>query len=195
MESPAKYMETQNKQMTETLDKTGGLGTVATRADIIEKLFDTFYIEKKGKDIFTTSKGRQLLELVPKDLKSPALTAEWEQKLQSISTGKLNKTVFLGEIRRYTSQIIGEIKNSTKVYKHDNLSTTKCPECGIFMLAVKGKKGEMLVCQSRECKGRVNLSISIKSKCPKCYKFVKIVGEGDGRKLICSCGFREKYST
>ena len=47
----------------------GGLGTVATRADIIEKLFHTFYMEKKGNDLLITSKGKQLLELVPQDLK------------------------------------------------------------------------------------------------------------------------------
>ena len=53
----------------------GGLGTVATRADIIEKLFHTFYMEKKGNDLLITSKGKQLLELVPQDLKKPELTA------------------------------------------------------------------------------------------------------------------------
>ncbi|XYJ22981.1 DNA topoisomerase [Bacillus velezensis] len=50
--------------------KPSGLGTVATRADIIEKLFNSFLIEKKEKDIFITSKGKQLLQLVPEDLKS-----------------------------------------------------------------------------------------------------------------------------
>src|SRR5699024_5230454 len=58
----------------------GGLGTVATRADIIEKLFNTFYMEKKGNDLLITSKGRQLLELVPSDLKKPELTARWEKE-------------------------------------------------------------------------------------------------------------------
>ena len=80
----------EKKNLVKTLGETGGLGTVATRADIIEKLFNTFLIEKKGKDIYITSKGKQLLELVPSDLKSPALTAEWEQKLSGIAKGKLN---------------------------------------------------------------------------------------------------------
>ena len=53
------------------------LGTVATRADIIEKLFNTFLIEKKSKDIHITSKGKQLLDLAPRDLKTPELTAKW----------------------------------------------------------------------------------------------------------------------
>ena len=193
MESPAKYMDTSNKILAETLEKTGGLGTVATRADIIEKLYDNFLIEKRGKDIFSTSKGRQLLTLVPKDLKSPELTGNWEQTLSRISRGQAKKDAFLRDIRQYTTEIIAEIKNSTQSYRHDNLSTTKCPDCGMFMLQVAGKKGEMLVCQDRECNTRVNVSLSIRSKCPKCHKFLKIVGEGDARKILCACGHREKY--
>ena len=61
----------QNKQLADTLKSTGGLGTVATRADIIDKLFNSFLIEKRGKDIHITSKGRQLLDLVPEELRSP----------------------------------------------------------------------------------------------------------------------------
>jgi len=64
----------------------------------------------------------------------------------------------------------------------------------MFMLQVAGKKGEMLVCQDRECNARVNVSLSIRSKCPHCYKFMKIVGEGDKRKVICPCGYRESYA-
>jgi len=195
MESPAKYMETRDRALTETLEKTGGLGTVATRADIIEKLYDNFLIEKKGKDIFSTSKGRQLLTLVPKDLKSPSLTGNWEQQLQSISVGKQNKHAFLKDIRKYTQTLISEIKSSTHVFRHDNLTTTKCPDCGMFMLQVAGKKGEMLVCQDRECNARVNVSLSIRSKCPHCFKFLKIVGEGEKRKVVCPCGYKENYAS
>lgn len=92
MENPTKYLESNNRKLAETLKSTGGLGTVATRADIIEKLFNSFMIEKRGgKEIYLTSKGRQLLDLVPEDLKSPALTAEWEMKLEQIAKGKLKK--------------------------------------------------------------------------------------------------------
>jgi len=195
MENPAKYMDTKDKQLVDTLSKTGGLGTVATRADIIEKLFDNFVIEKRGKDILSTSKGRQLLELVPKDLKSPELTGNWEQKLSNIAEGKAKKDMFLRDIRKYTGELIKEIKSSTHVFKHDNLSTTKCPECGMFMLKVKGKKGEMLVCQDRECNERINVSMSIRSKCPHCHKWLNIVGEGENRHIVCACGYKEKYAS
>ncbi|MEB9839960.1 DNA topoisomerase III, partial [Bacillus cereus] len=112
MENPTKYMDTQNKQLAATLKSTGGLGTVATRADIIDKLFNSFLLEKRGKDIHITSKGRQLLDLVPEELKSPTLTGEWEQKLEAIAKGKLKKEVFISEMKNYTKEIVAEIKSS-----------------------------------------------------------------------------------
>jgi len=194
MENPAKHMDTSDKTIADVLNKTGGLGTVATRADIIEKLFDNFLIEKKGKEIFATSKGRQLLTLVPEELKSPELTGVWERQLTGISEGKINKNEFIKSIKSYTSRIINDIKNSAQTFKHDNLSTTKCPECGKFMLKVAGKKGEMLVCPDRECNSRINVSLSIRSKCPACDKFMRITGDGDRRWVVCVCGHRESYA-
>ena len=69
---------------------------MATRADIIEKLFNSFLLEKRGKEIFLTSKGRQLLGLVPEDLKKPELTADWEMRLSKIAEGKLEKDLYPG---------------------------------------------------------------------------------------------------
>ena len=67
MENPVRYMSSDDNKMKKTLGETGGLGTVATRADIIEKLFHSFLLEKKGNEILLTSKGKQLLELVPEE--------------------------------------------------------------------------------------------------------------------------------
>jgi len=88
MENPVKYLKHKDKDVVKTLGETGGLGTVATRADIIEKLFNSFLMEKKGNEIHITSKGKQLLSLVPSDLKSPELTASWEMRLQAIAKRK-----------------------------------------------------------------------------------------------------------
>ncbi|MED3573054.1 DNA topoisomerase III [Cytobacillus praedii] len=194
MENPAKYMETEDKKLAETLKSTGGLGTVATRADIIDKLFNSFLIEKRGKDIHITSKGKQLLDLVPEELKSPSLTAEWEQKLEAIAAGKLKKEVFIGEMKRYTKEIVAEIKASNKKYKHDNISTKSCPDCGKPMLEVNGKKGKMLVCQDRECGHRKNVARVTNARCPQCKKKLELRGEGEGQIFACKCGYREKLS-
>lgn len=195
MENPSKYMDTQNKQLADTLKSTGGLGTVATRADIIDKLFNSFLIEKRGKDIHITSKGRQLLDLVPEELKSPTLTGEWEQKLEAIAKGKLKKEVFISEMKNYTKEIVSEIKSSDKKYKHDNISTKSCPDCGKPMLEVNGKKGKMLVCQDRECGHRKNVSRTTNARCPQCKKKLELRGEGAGQIFACKCGYREKLST
>lgn len=195
MENPAKYMENKRKDLIQTLGKTGGLGTVATRADIIEKLFHTFLIEKKGKDIHITSKGKQLLDLVPDKLKSPALTAEWEQKLEAISKGKLSKQAFLREIRTYAKGVTLEIKQSDKKFKHDNLTGKKCPECGKLLLEVNGKKGKMLVCQDRTCGYRKQISKLTNARCPQCHKRLELRGEGEGQLFVCmNCGFKEKWA-
>lgn len=194
MENPTKYMESQNKQLAETLKSTGGLGTVATRADIIDKLFNSFLIEKRGKDIHITSKGRQLLDLVPQELKSPETTAQWEQKLELIAKGKLKKEAFISEMKAHTKSIVTDIKNSDKKFKHDNISTKSCPECGKPMLEVNGKKGKMLVCQDRECGTRKNVSRVTNARCPQCKKKLELRGEGDGQIFVCKCGHREKLS-
>ena len=194
MENPVKYIENQNKQLADTLKSTGGLGTVATRADIIDKLFNSFLLEKRGKDIHITSKGRQLLDLVPEELKSPATTAEWEQKLELIAKGKLKKETFINEMKQHTKEIVSEIKASNKKYKHDNISTKTCPDCGKPMLEVNGKKGKMLVCQDRECGHRKNVSRVTNARCPQCHKKLELRGEGDGQIFACKCGYREKLS-
>ncbi|MFS1516168.1 DNA topoisomerase III [Bacillus sp. SCS-151] len=195
MENPKKYMKKNDKQLINTIGKTGGLGTVATRADIIEKLFNSFLIEKRGKSIFITSKGKQLLDLVPEDLKSPELTAEWEQKLEAISKGSLQKTAFINEMKHYAKDVVHKIKNSDKKFKHDNVTGKKCPDCGKPMLEVNGKKGKMLVCQDRECGHRKNVSKVTNARCPNCRKKLELRGEGEGQIFVCSCGHREKLST
>lgn len=195
MENPTKYLETGDKKLAETLKSTGGLGTVATRADIIEKLFNSFLIEKRGgKEIYITSKGRQLLDLVPEELRSPATTAEWEQKLELIAKGKLKKDVFINEMKTHTKEIVSEIKASDKKFKHDNISTKSCPDCGKPMLEVNGKKGKMLVCQDRECGHRKNVSRITNARCPQCKKKLELRGEGEGQIFVCKCGHREKLS-
>src|SRR5690625_4454555 len=149
MENPVRYMDAEDKHLAGTISKTGGLGTVATRADIIEKLFNTQYMEMKGKHIFITSKGKQLLDLVPEDLRSPALTAEWEQKLTLIEKGKHNKNTFIKEMKDYAKDVVTEIKTSDATFKHDNMTGTICTDFGKFMLEINNRYGRMIDYQDR----------------------------------------------
>lgn len=194
MENPVAFMESRDKNLARTLGETGGLGTVATRADIIEKLFSSFLLEKRGKDIYLTSKAKQLLNLVPEDLKKPELTADWETKLSKIAEGTLKRGVFMKDIRQYSQELIGQIKAGEGNFRHDNLTNTKCPVCGKRMLAVKGKNNEMLVCQDRECGHREVISRTSNARCPVCHKKMELKGKGDGQIFVCKCGYKEKLS-
>lgn len=192
MEHPEKFIE--NASLKKTMSHTSGLGTPATRADIIEKLFNSFYMEKRGKDIVPTSKGKQLIELVPGDLKSPALTAKWEQQLSGISKGQVNGKMFIGDLKGYAAKLVSTVAVSSTTFKHDNITGSKCPECGKYLLEVKGKKGKMHICQDRECGYRKSISQLSNARCPQCHKKMEIRGEGEKKIFICPCGYREKLS-
>ena len=194
MENPVHFLEDKNKEVVKTLGETGGLGTVATRADIIEKLFHTFLIEKRGKDIFVTSKGRQLLELVPEDLKKPELTAQLEMKLSQIAQGKLKQQKLMEEMISYTKEIVSEIKEGEGKFRHDNLTNTKCPVCGQKMLAVNGKTSRMLVCSDRECGHREVIARTSNARCPVCHKKMELSGQGEKQQFTCVCGYKEKLT-
>lgn len=194
MENPVRYMENRDSSLVKTIGEAGGLGTVATRADIIEKLFRSFLMEKKGNEIYLTSKARQLLKLVPADLKKPELTASWEMQLNDIAKGKKRRDVFMKEIRSYTVELIDEIKTEEGTFRHDNLTNKKCPNCGKRLLAVNGKNAKLLVCQDRECGYRETVSRTTNARCPVCHKRMEMIGKGEDATFVCACGHKERMT-
>ena len=195
MENPVRFMESHDAKAARTLGETGGLGTVATRADIIEKLFNSFLMEKKGNEIYITSKARQLLELVPEELKKPELTADWEMKLGEIARGKLKSDIFITQIRDYAGNIVDEIRSGQGTFRHENMTNKKCPQCGRHLLAVNGKNAKMLVCEDRECGYRETISRTSNARCPKCHKRMELVLKGKEETFVCQCGYKEKLSS
>ena len=130
----------------------GGIGTPATRAEIIEKLLSHYYIERRGRTLFPTPRGLELLELVPGDLRSPELTARWEQRLARIAEGGEQAAEFNRDIRSSATELVAMVKSSTAVFKPRNLGGGPCPVCGRAMMPVLDRKGrKMLVCQSLSC--------------------------------------------
>ena len=192
MENPTGQVD--DGSLKDALKTAGGLGTPATRADIIEKLFDSFCVERRGKEIFPTSKGKQLIEIVPPDLKSAELTARWEQRLSLIAKGGADNKKFIEEMRAYATSLVSSVKSSDSKYRHDNMTREVCPECGKYLLEVNGKKGKMLVCQDRECCYRKSISVVTNARCPECHKKLEMRGEGDKKSFFCVCGYREKLS-
>ena len=132
-----------------------GLGTPATRAGIIEKLVKTGQIErKKGKNgyvLLPTQKGVSLITVLPEELQSPLLTAEWEQKLKQIERDELESTLFLQEI---TEMVCGLVQSSHSVpessvlFAEETKSIGICPRCGSTV--VERPKG--FLCSNRDCR-------------------------------------------
>ena len=90
--------------------------------------------------------------------------------------------------------LISEIKQGQGSFRHDNMTGKRCPQCGKFLLAVKGKNSEMLVCQDRECGYREIVARTSNARCPVCHKRMELRGKGDGQIFVCTCGHKEKLS-
>ncbi|MEF3302714.1 DNA topoisomerase III [Paenibacillus sp. GYB003] len=171
-----------------------GLGTPATRADVIEKLLHTDTIERQQNRLVPTGKGKQLIELVAEDLRSPDLTAEWERELERIAQGKGDPKAFMAGIRARAASLVAEVKTSAKEYKPHNLTHSKCPDCGERMMEVSGKRGKMLVCPSRECGYRRAAEPALSGRrCPQCRKRMEIHDGKAGKYFQCRpCNVVEK---
>lgn len=171
-----------------------GLGTPATRAEIIEKLIQTESVERKNGRLFTTAKGKQLIDLVNKDLKSPELTARWEKELEKIAKGKGDPEQFIQQIRKQTKGLISEIKQSEKTYRAHNLTGSKCPECNSFLKERQTKEGRILVCSNMACKFRKRKDPKLSNRrCPQCRKKMEMHEGKAGLYFQCRpCNIVEK---
>ena len=186
MENPFEFVDDDNER--KILKQTNGIGTVATRADILEKLCTNDYLVLDNGRIKTTNKAKQLLNLVPENLKSPSLTATWEKQLDNIAKNKLSKDKFLKDIKDYTRECILEIKDSQDKFKHDNISGKKCEECGSYMLEVDKKGTKMLKCSSPTCRNRKVISRLTNLRCDNCHKKMTLFGSGENSTYRCVCG-------
>jgi len=97
-------------------------------------------------------------------------------------------------MKSYATKVVSNVIASTAAYKHDNMTREKCPDCGKYLLDVKGKKGKMLVCADRECGYRKGVSMVSNARCPECHKKMEIRGDGENKIFSCLCGYREKLS-
>lgn len=170
-----------------------GLGTPATRADIIEKLLSTDTITRQNNRLQPTGKGMQLVQLVSKQLRSPELTAEWERELEQIAKGKGNKDDFIAGIRRQTRELVSEVKNSGYQYKPHNITNRHCPQCGKPLKERKGRRGSKYICINSECDyTRSNEKIVTQKRCPTCRKKMEVRSGKAGKYFHCrSCNVVE----
>ena len=139
------------KELDHSLDiEKKGLGTPATRASIIEKLISVGYIKRKKKNLMITEKGTDLIKIVPKNLKSAKLTAEWENKLVEISDGNRDVTEFIKSIEVEVNALVKGYSGFEAVKKFSPAKEIIgiCPRCGLEVF--EGKKN--FYCCNKECK-------------------------------------------
>ncbi len=187
---PARYTEA---SLLTQMEK-HSLGTPATRADIIEKLVASDTIEREGGHLKPTGKGVQLIELASPELRTPELTAKWEQELEHIAKGKGRSGEFMKGIRQMTEQLVSGVKTSEATYKPHNLTHSHCPNCGTRLLEKKTKRGKILVCSNKECDyKRSNEKQLSNRRCPQCHKKMEIKNGKSGKYVQClSCNIVEK---
>ncbi|MCQ2524812.1 MAG: DNA topoisomerase 3 [Lachnospiraceae bacterium] len=132
-----------------------GLGTPATRAGIIEKLVRVGFVERKGdkktKYLVPTHKGIALITVIPEEIQSPSMTAEWEQKLLQIEKGGVNPDDFMEEISQMITELVNTyemVKDAETVMKPGYEPVGTCPCCGASVI----EKSKGFFCESNDCK-------------------------------------------
>ena len=135
--------------------KRKGLGTPATRAATLEKLVSAGFVQRKKKQLISTEKGRNLIAVLPDNIKSPILTAEWESMLKQVEHGELSATSFMDQIADMSRTLVKEhtapekrfadLFPSSRETAHEAVGV--CPRCGAPVF--EGKKG--FFCDNREC--------------------------------------------
>lgn len=139
-----------NKEFDEKTEKKG-LGTPATRASTIEKLVASGYAQRKGKQIIPTAEGRELIRVMPENLKSAGLTAEWENRLLLMERGELNGKQFMDDIVTMLEEILNGCRKIPEE-ERNRFQTAKeligkCPVCGSDIF--EGKRN--FYCSNRQC--------------------------------------------
>ncbi|MEK4664568.1 DNA topoisomerase III [Priestia sp. FSL H7-0729] len=170
-----------------------GLGTPATRADIIEKLVSSDTIDRQGNSMHPTGKGKQLIELAAPQLRTPDLTARWEAELERIARGQGKPGPFMDGIRSMAKELVSTVKGSKAEYKPHNVSNSHCPDCNARLLEKKGKRGKFLVCPTEDCGYRRSAEKRLSNRrCAQCHKKMEIKEGKAGLYVQClPCGITE----
>lgn len=171
-----------------------GLGTPATRAEMIEKLLQSNVMDRQQTHLMVTPKGKQLLKLVNPSLVTPELTSKWEKSLEKIADGHLTQQAFIKEIEVETKKLVLEIKQNDTKYVDHTLTQKVCPECGELLREKNTRDGKFYVCSGASCRYRRRKDPKVSNKrCPQCKKKMEILENKNGAYFKCkNCNLTEK---
>ncbi|MBO8128921.1 MAG: DNA topoisomerase III [Peptococcaceae bacterium] len=201
MENAGRFVA--DKETAETLKAAGGIGTPATRAAIIERLIRVGYLERQKKTLVPTRKGETLIDLVPEQVKSVEMTAEWEDGLRRIEEGLDDARLWVSGIKNFTREVVQIAKeqeaNSAVHRQKEKEVLGKCPLCGRDVVEypksygcsgyregcrfaiwkqVAGKKISRTQAKALLQKGRTGLIKGFKSKAGKKFNAVLVLRDG-----------------
>ncbi|MFC6674113.1 DNA topoisomerase 3 [Marinobacterium aestuariivivens] len=190
MENIARFVTEQ--KFRQILKDTAGLGTPATRAGIIQGAVEKGYFKRQKKLLTATEKAHALVAVLPPAIKSPGMTAAWEQELEKIATGSGNMTLFMRQISQWICTLVEQLKGNATGLTQENgpLATAfsgakppvhDCFTCGGMMKRIRGSKGFFWGCQNDACKktfrdsrgkpldpDKANTPPKNAPKCPEC---------------------------
>lgn len=154
MKNAARFVT--DPRLKQQLRETEGLGTEATRAGLIQSLFDKGFVKKKGKQMIPTAEGMMLIDNLPEVLKDPGLTALWEQALNQIAEGAMSLETFMQKQEVFIRHLMNQSRQSG--VRLGNIEIKKCPKCGSPMAKRNGKNGMFWSCTKYpDCDGIENI--------------------------------------
>lgn len=207
MENIARFVT--EEQFKRILKETAGLGTPATRAGIIEGAVQRGYIKREKRILKATDKAHALIAVLPPAIKSPGMTAAWEQELERIADGTGNMSAFMGQITGWITQTVDQLKTAApqltakegvldQAFKSAKPVEQECFACGGTLRRIKGSKGFFWGCQNAACKktfndkrgkpeARRDENDPLAPKCPECNSTMRLrKGKAPGKQRASS---------
>lgn len=161
MENVARFVT--EEKFRKILKDTAGLGTPATRAGIIQGAVDKGYFKREKKALLSTEKANSVIDILPSALKSPGMTAAWEQELEKIASEEGDMDVFMNQITNWTNKLVVQLKSKSdsltkdggglsKAFESVKPPTFECFNCGGEIRRIKGSRGFFWGCRNESCK-------------------------------------------